>query len=152
MAAFRTGADFGRSSEASGGVRQFSRSARDAGAIFSALLELHQIPVALMTITISVSGANTFSSVVTSIEGTTVETTRISDSISSTPTMVAARTFSHGRLTHGPRTARSLHRRTANTVVLGSRSPASACTAVVISPNGACGIRTMAAATTTITA
>ena len=73
----------------------------------------------------------------TSIPGATVEMTRISESRSSVPTMTVASTFSQGRLIHGPRTALSLQSRTAKTVVLGKRIPASACTAVVISPNGA---------------
>ena len=64
--------------------------------------------------------------------------------------MIVATTFNHGLLTQGPSTARSLHRRTRKTVALGSSVPASAWTAVVMRPSGACGISTIAAATATI--
>ena len=91
-------------------------------------------------------------SFVTSIDGITVETTSTNDSSSKTLTMKVATMFSHALLTQGPRTARSLQRRTRNTVALGSRMPASACTAVVIRPRGARGISTIAAARATMTA
>ena len=80
---------------------------------------------------------STTSSIVTSIEGITVETTRIADRTSIAPTISPATAFNHGRLTHGPKTAASLQSKTANTVVLGSMTPARAWTAVVMRPSGA---------------
>ena len=79
----------------------------------------------------------------------TVDTTRISESTSIAPTITPATALSHGLLTHGPSTWRSLHRSTANTVALGSMIPARAWTAVVIRPSGAWGMSTIAAAITT---
>ena len=72
------------------------------------------------------------------------------DSASNTPTMKIAITLSHGRLIQGPNTSGSLHSSSAKTVALGSRMPASTCTAVVISPSGAFGMRTTLAASRTI--
>ena len=92
------------------------------------------------------------SSSVTSTDGTAVETTRIAESTSIVLTIAPATKLSHGLFTHGPSTARSLQSRTAKTVVLGSMIPASACTAVVMSPSGARGISTIAAATATMPA
>jgi len=74
---------------------------------------------------------------------------RMSDSTTSTPTITEATAFNHGLLTCGPSTARSLHSSTRNTVALGRRMPASACTARVSSPSGAFGMSTIPAATTT---
>ena len=54
---------------------------------------------------------------------------RISDSRISVATIVLAMTLSQPGLRHGPRTSRSLHSNTRNTVALGSSTPASACTA-----------------------
>ena len=78
-------------------------------------------------------------------------TTRVPDRVSSTPMMMVARMFSQRGLTQGPRTSGSLHSSSRNTLALGSSTPARACTLVVIRPSGACGIRTMPAATTTST-
>ena len=77
---------------------------------------------------------------------------RISDSSTSTPMITLAIAFSHGALHHGPSTSRSLHSSSRNTVALGSSTPASACTEVVIRPSGAPGISTMPAAAATISA
>src|SRR5260370_706154 len=96
--------------------------------------------------TINMSGASSLSSAVTSTDGTTVEITRMSESSSSVPTMIAASTFNHGRLIHGPRPARPLHSRTATTVALGSTMPASSSTSGVSRPKGACGLPRAAAA------
>ena len=60
--------------------------------------------------------------------------------------MIAARALSHLELTQGPRTSRSLHKSSRKTLALGSSSPARAWTLVVISPSGAPGISTSAAA------
>ncbi len=65
--------------------------------------------------------------------------------------MTLATAFSQGLLTHGPSTARSLHSSSRKTVALGSSTPASACTAVTISPSGALGISTIPAARATCT-
>ena len=80
----------------------------------------------------------------------TVVVIRIADSIRSAPTITDETAFSQVLLTHGPSTARSLHSSTANTVALGSMIPASAWTAVVISPSGARGMSTIAAARATM--
>ena len=76
-------------------------------------------------------------------------TTRIRDSITSTPRINVARMFNHVRFTQGPRTSRSLHRSNRNRLALGSSTPASACTDVVIKPNGAPGTSATPAASTT---
>ena len=65
--------------------------------------------------------------------------------------MNAATQFSQGRFTHGPNTCRSLHNSSRKTLALGSSRPANAWTAVVIRPSGAPGMRTIAAASATIT-
>ena len=82
--------------------------------------------------------------------GNTVVVIKMSDSTNRTETMKVATTLSQGRLTHGPSTALSLHSRSRNTVALGRRIPARACTAVVMTPSGAPGISTMVAARATI--
>jgi hypothetical protein len=48
--------------------------------------------------------------------------------------IIPATAFSHGRFTHGPSTALSLHSRTRNTAADGSSTPARACTPSVIRP------------------
>ncbi len=80
--------------------------------------------------------------------GNTVVVIKMSDSTNSTETMNVATKLSQGRLTHGPSTALSLHSRSRKTVALGRRIPARAWTAVVMSPRGAPGIKTMAAGRT----
>ena len=64
--------------------------------------------------------------------------------------MRPATALSHDRFTHGPSTSGSLHNSSRKTLALGSNSPASACTAVVINPSGAPGMSTIAAAAATI--
>jgi hypothetical protein len=64
--------------------------------------------------------------------------------------MKLARTFSQRGFIHGPSTSGSLHSSSRNTLALGSRMPARAWTAVVSRPRGVPGIRTIAAARTTI--
>ena len=71
---------------------------------------------------------------------------RISESSTSTDTITLATAFSHGRLRHGPSTSGSLHSSSRNTLADGSSTPASAWTASVITPSGAPGISTIAAA------
>src|SRR5438093_8517558 len=131
-------------------MRQFPRSSRDISGCGSAVRDLNQVHTAPASNATAAIEPRTMSRVVTSTEGATVDTTRIAERTSIAPTITAATALSHGRLTHGPSTWRSLHSRTANTVVLGSMIPAIACTAVVIRPSGAYGIRTMAAASATI--
>ncbi len=82
--------------------------------------------------------------------GNMVVAMSIPESSNSTLTMSPDATLSHGRFTQGPKTSRSLHNSTKKTVALGSSNPGSACTPVVINPNGAPGISTIAAAITTI--
>ena len=77
------------------------------------------------------------------MRGKTVVAIKMSDSTSRTETITVATALSQGRLTQGPSTALSLHSRTRKTVALGSRTPASAWTAVVMTPSGAPGMRTM---------
>jgi hypothetical protein len=79
------------------------------------------------------------------IFGKTVVAIRISDSSTSVATITLASTLSQPGLRHGPSTSRSLHSSSRKTVALGSSTPASACTAVVITPSGAWGISTIAA-------
>ena len=57
--------------------------------------------------------------------------------------------LSQSRLHHGPRTALSLQSSSRKTAAEGRSTPARACTATVIRPNGACGMRTMPPATAT---
>jgi len=78
--------------------------------------------------------------------GNTVVAMRINDSSTSTATITVASAFSHVRLRHGPSTSRSLHSSSKNTLADGRSTPASACTASVITPRGAPGISTIAAA------
>ena len=61
--------------------------------------------------------------------------------------MATARAFSHGRFTHGPSTALSLHKSRRNTEAEGSSTPARACTTMVMMPKGARGMSTIAPAT-----
>ncbi len=91
-------------------------------------------------------------SCVTLTFGNIVLAIRIRESSTNTPTITLAIAFSHGELHHGPSTSRSLHSSSRNTVALGSSTPASACTEVVIRPSGACGISTIPAAAITISA
>ena len=72
------------------------------------------------------------------------------DISTSTPMITAAITFSQFGLDHGPSTSVSLQSSSRKTVALGKRTPASACTEVVIRPSGAPGIRTIPAAASTI--
>ena len=62
----------------------------------------------------------------TFILGKTVVVTRINDITSSTPMIKVATALSHGRLTQGPSTSRSLHSRRRNTDADGSKTPARA--------------------------
>ena len=82
--------------------------------------------------------------------GNTVVVIKMSDNTNRTETMNVDTTLSQGRLTHGPSTALSLHSSRRKTVALGSRIPARACTAVVMTPRGAPGMSTMVAARATI--
>src|ERR1700736_345102 len=116
----------GRSSSARAGIRQFSFSARGISGAGSAVRALHSIQALAATTTAAIAVPSTVIRAVTLTLGKTVETTRTSESTKSVLTMAVATTFSHGLLTHGPSTARSLHRRTRNTVALGSSVPASA--------------------------
>jgi hypothetical protein len=81
--------------------------------------------------------------------GNTVVATRTNDITSNTPMIKQAKALSQGRFTHGPRTSRSLQSNNKNTAAEGKRTPANACTAKVIKPRGARGIRTITAATAT---
>src|SRR5260370_150202 len=139
MAPLRNADAVGRSRRARAGIRQFSRSTRDTAWPGSAPLALHHVTAPPASRATSISGASTSISRVTSTEGNTVEMTRENDSNRRTPTMTAASALSHGRLIHGPRTARALQSRTANTVELGRKSPARAWTAVVIRPRAEWG-------------
>ncbi len=68
--------------------------------------------------------------------GNIVLAIRISESSTSTATITLAIAFNHGGFDHGPNTSRSLQSNSRNTVALGSNTPASACTDVVISRAG----------------
>src|SRR5437899_3070182 len=140
----------GRSSRARAGIRQLARSSREICGGGGAPRDLNHVQAPPATRTTAAIEPRITSSVVTSIEGATVETTRTAESTIIVLTIRPATAFSHGRLTHGPSTARSLHSRTAKTVVLGSMIPASAWTAVVMRPSGAYGMSTMAAASATM--
>jgi hypothetical protein len=59
---------------------------------------------------------------------------RIIDSITRTAIVAPVERVSPRELTHGPSTARSLQSKRRNTVSLGDRTPARACTALVRSP------------------
>ncbi len=80
----------------------------------------------------------------------TVVAMRTSDIISRIETMPVATTLSQGRFTQGPSTSLSLHSIRRKTVALGRRTPARAWTPVVMTPSGAPGMITMAAASTTM--
>ena len=71
----------------------------------------------------------------------TVVVIKMRDRTNNTEMMNVDTMLSQGRLTQGPSTALSLHSRSRKTVALGRRIPASACTAVVITPRGARGSR-----------
>ena len=60
--------------------------------------------------------------------GNIVLAIRISESSTSTPMITLAIAFSHGGLTQGPSTSRSLQSSSRKTVALGSSTPASAWT------------------------
>src|SRR6266545_2650511 len=119
MATRRANDHAGRSSKARAGMRQLARSSREicGGGAPRDLNHVHAPPATRTTAAIAPS---TMSRLVTSIEGRTVEMTRTAESTSIVLTITPATALSHGRLTHGPRTALSLQSRTANTVVLGS--------------------------------
>src|ERR1700682_6326234 len=106
----------GRSSKARAGMRQFSFSERGMAGAGDARRALHSIQVEAAITTTAVTPPSTSTSPVTLMLGNTVEMTRTSESTSSALTMAVATTFSHGLLSHGPSTARSLHSRTRNTV------------------------------------
>ena len=78
--------------------------------------------------------------------GNSTEAVSTTDSVTSTATTAEVNRLVARRLTQGPRTARSLHSSSRNTVALGSSTPASTWTPSVISPSGEPGISTMAAA------
>src|SRR5205807_10432788 len=140
----------GRSKRARAGIRQFSFSVRGSSRMGSARREFHTSQAADTRTTTDMATPSTITSTVTLTLGKTVEMTSTSESSKSALTMIVATTFNHGLLTQGPSTARSLYRRTRKTVALGSSVPASAWTAVVMRPSGACGIRPIAAATASI--
>src|SRR6267143_6263978 len=150
MATLRPPDHVGLSSRTSAGMRQFSRSSREIKGGGGAPRLLNQLQAAPTTRRKPATEPSTTSSTVTSTEGITVDTTRISDSTSIAATITPATALSQGLFTQGPSTARSLQSSTANTVALGSMIPASAWTAVVIRPNGARGMSTMAAARATM--
>src|SRR2546421_10616591 len=150
MATLRPNAHCGLSSSARAGMRQFSRSVFDTLTGGAAPRRWNRISAAPATRTTAEVAARATSSTVTSTDGKTVDMTRTRDSTSSALTMTPATALSHGRLTHGPRTAGALHSKSANTVALGSITPASAWTAVVIKPSGAYGMSTIEAARATI--
>src|SRR5262249_47254274 len=77
--------------------------------------------------------------------------TSVPESTSSNPMITAATMFSQRAFVHGPSTSGSLQSSSRNRLALGSRTPASACTAVVNRPSGAPGSSTMPAASTTTT-
>ena len=79
--------------------------------------------------------------------GNTTETVSTTDIVISRATTAKANTLVPRRLAQGPRTARSLHSSSRNTVADGSSTPASAWTPSMIRPSGAPGMSTMAAAT-----
>src|SRR5437868_13006470 len=150
MATLRPNAHCGLSSRARAGMRQFSRSGFETFTMGGAPRCWNRNSNEPATRTTAAVAARATSSTVTSTDGKTVEMTRTTDSTSSALTMTLATALSHGRLTQGPRTAWSLHSMSANTVALGSMIPASAWTAVVISPSGAYGMSTIEAARATI--
>ncbi len=137
----RPGDHTGRSSSASGGIVHVLRgaaavgrnldAARPAGAVASGVdghrREDRQLGRA--------TGRGTAAS--RSTLGNIVLAIRISESSTSTPMITLATAFSHGGFDHGPSTSRSLQSSSRNTVALGSSTPASACTEVVIRPSGA---------------
>src|ERR1700674_3176739 len=140
----------GRSSKASAGIRQFSFCARGRSGTGAARRALQSIQAEAAITTTTIAAPSTSTRPVTLMLGKRVEMTRTNERTRSALTMVVATTFSHGRLIHGPSTARSLQSRTRNTVALGSSVPASACTAVVIRPSGARGVSTIAGGRGTI--
>ena len=73
----------------------------------------------------------------------TVVIMRISDRTRRTDTITLETMFINGRFTQGPRTSLSLHKSRRKTVALGSSTPASAWTPVVINPRGALGMSTI---------
>ena len=79
--------------------------------------------------------------------GNTTEAVSTADSATSTLITTEVNTLVPRRLTQGPRTARSLHSISRNTVAAGSSTPASAWTPSMMRPSGARGMSTMAAAT-----
>ena len=86
---------------------------------------------------------------VASMWGNRVVAMSVPDSMSKVAMMTVASALSQPGLTQGPRTSRSLHSSSRNTLAEGSSSPARACTASVTRPSGACGMSTIPAATTT---
>src|SRR5271165_1279366 len=144
-------------SRASGGIRQLARSAGDmvvrgcgAGRGRRDRVSITHPPAATAP---AASAADSQTATVVALKaGNSVVTTRVPDSISSVPMITDAVIFSQRAFIHGPSTSGSLHSSSRNTLALGSRTPARACTAVVSNPSGASGISTIPAATTTIAA
>ena len=66
--------------------------------------------------------------------GSATDAVRISDSVISSAITPPAKALVHRPLTHGPRTALSLHSSSKNTVALGSSTPARTWTPSVNSP------------------
>src|ERR1035437_1713297 len=79
---------------------------------------------------------------VTLIDVKSVVIINTNDIIKRMETIMPETMFNHKLFTHGPRTSRSLHNKSRNTVALGSSTPANACTLVVIRPKGAPGMMT----------
>ena len=79
--------------------------------------------------------------------GNSTEAVSTADSEISTEITTEVNMLVRRPLTQGPRTARSLHSSSRNTVAAGSSTPASAWTPSMIRPSGARGMSTMAAAT-----
>ena len=81
------------------------------------------------------------------IPGITTEVVSTADSAISTVITTEVKMLVRRLLTQGPRTARSLHSSSRNTVAASSSTPASAWTPSMMRPSGARGMSTMAAAT-----
>src|SRR5262245_50961306 len=80
------------------------------------------------------------------IAGNITEAVSTTDSVISTVITAPVKALVLRLLTQGPRTARSLHSNSRNTVAAGSSTPARTWTPSVISPSGEPGMSTIAAA------
>ena len=109
----------GRVSRARDGIRHVSRSSSLHGSGGGSPPRADAHHVAIVTPTATTVRQHQEQHSARHRSGKIVDTTRITESISSTPRIRLASTLSHGRFTHGPSTSRSLHRNSRKRQALG---------------------------------